>query len=468
MASDGHIEETIDYDRKNCAHPSPAGEYPFLRASEKGDELGQLAGFRVLRLLGQGGMGVVFEAEDPVLKRRVALKVIKPEISANPDAKARFLREARAAALIEHDHVVPIYQVGEDNGVAFIVMPLLRGMNLEARLAASPPLRMTELLRVGVETAKGLAAAHAHGLIHRDVKPSNIWVEPHERSIRVKILDFGLGKAIDRVSIGSADETDIVATRHTDTPPRHQDAVTDRPTTPLHLEAITSAGAIVGTPGYMSPEQAVGKELDARSDLFSLGCVLYRMVAGHLAFRGADVGSQIEATIEGQPVPLSELRPHLPTGLSSVVQRLLTKAPDERQESALAVVDDLTSPLAEATRSEAEALLADVEEKLWQQPDLRKELYSNHDVRRGYFWLLASHPHVASAIARRKIVNLAVAVFALLVVIPMLIVAYCLDWLPVPGFVVAVLCFAVTVLARDRLRKMNPQSPPATPAPPPD
>jgi len=173
----------------------------FLAPAEGPGEIGRLGGYRILKILGSGGMGVVFHAEDPALQRPVAVKAMLPRMAASASARLRFLREGRAAASLHHDHIVPIYQVGEDRGVPFLAMPLLRGESLEDRLkregeGALPP---AEVCRIGREIAEGLAAAHARGLVHRDVKPANVWLESDGESVmptsgRVKILDFGLAR----------------------------------------------------------------------------------------------------------------------------------------------------------------------------------------------------------------------------------------------------------------------------------
>jgi hypothetical protein len=191
----------------------------------------------IVKLLGQGGMGAVYLAEDTRLGRHVALKTLRRELAAKPQAKERFLREARLAAAVENDHIVPIYHVGEDAGTPYLAMPVLQGQSLEDLLRQRRVLAVPEVLFLGIQIAEGLAAAHERGLIHRDIKPSNIWVEPTGGG-RVKILDFGLARSI---------EADT---------------------------CLTQAGAIVGTPSYMAPEQARGDKLDARADLYSLGVVL--------------------------------------------------------------------------------------------------------------------------------------------------------------------------------------------------
>jgi serine/threonine protein kinase len=271
-------------------------------------ELGRLGPYAVVRLLGRGGMGAVFAADDPALGRRVALKVMRPEVAAGPEAKARFLREARAAAALQHDHVIPIHHVGEHNGVPFIVMPLLAGESLEDRLRRESPLPAAEVVRVGREAAAGLAAAHAAGLVHRDVKPDNLWLEagPGGPGGRVKVLDFGLA----RVATGGGG-------------------------------GLTQTGEVLGTPAYMSPEQAHGQPLDGRSDLFSLGCVLYRLATGEPPFRGPTPTAELLAVVGHHPPPPREVRPELPAALSGLIMRLLAKDPDRRPATARAVASAL-------------------------------------------------------------------------------------------------------------------------------
>ncbi len=266
-------------------------------------ELGRLGPYRVLKLLGAGGMGLVFQAEDTQLKRSVALKVLKPDVAAGEGARRRFLREAQAAASLTHDHVITIYQVGEAGGIPFLAMPLLKGEPLEERLRRAGALPLPEVLRVGRETAEGLAAAHARGLIHRDIKPANLWLEAGTG--RVKILDFGLARAA------------------------AEDA---------HL---TQPGLVLGTPHYMAPEQAAGETVDHRADLFSLGCVLYRMSAGELPFQGANTIAVLRAVAIGQVRPLGEVNPALPPALTDLVMQLLATDPAARPASARAVADRL-------------------------------------------------------------------------------------------------------------------------------
>jgi hypothetical protein len=283
---------------------APPADYPFLGPPQAADELGRLGGYRILRVLGTGAMGVVFQAEDARLKRLVALKVLRPSLAASADFHRRFLREAQLAAALDHEHIVPVYQVGEDRGVPFLAMKLLRGETLEDRLRrAGGRLPAAEVLRLGREVAEGLAAAHAQGLVHRDIKPANIWLEAgtHADAVtggRVKIVDFGLARG------GGPDAQ------------------------------LTQAGAVIGTPAYMAPEQANGRPVDARCDLFSLGVVLYRAYTGTLPFPGKDTLSVLSALATQTPPAPHRFVPTLPRACSGLVMRLLAKDAADRPQSA--------------------------------------------------------------------------------------------------------------------------------------
>jgi hypothetical protein len=297
----------------------------FLTPAQGPDELGRLGGYRVLRVLGAGGMGVVLEAADPKLGRHVAMKVMRPWTAGSSRSVERFLREARLAATVEHDHIVPIYLVGEENRVPFIVMPFLKGEPLDARLRREGKLPIAEAVRIARDVAEGLAAAHEAGLVHRDVKPGNLWLEA-PRS-RVKILDFGLARP-------GSDDT--------------------------HL---THSGQIVGTPAYMAPEQGRGRPVDARTDLFSLGGVLYRMVTGRQPFNGPDTMSLLTALATDTPDDPRDHNPDVPPALAALIMRLLEKDPARRPQTAREVVDALSPAieLSPATVPEAEFAF-DVEE----------------------------------------------------------------------------------------------------------
>jgi serine/threonine protein kinase len=285
--------------------------------------------YRVVRLLGEGGMGAVYLAHDDTLDRPVAIKTMRPEVAARPGAVERFLREARAAAKVAHDHVVPILHVGQDAGTPFIAMPLLEGEPLDGLLKwePRPPLGVT--LKVGCEVAAGLAAAHAKGLIHRDIKPANIWIEGdpgagrwEERFRRVKLLDFGLARP-------AAEDTQL-----------------------------TGQGVILGTPAFMSPEQARGEKVDHRTDLWSLGVVLYRMTAGRLPFRGANaMAVLVELATHAPPAPAA-LDPAVPPALSDLVMRLIAKECGQRPATAAAVEAELRAIGRQLTAGRTEAAVA--------------------------------------------------------------------------------------------------------------
>jgi len=311
------------------------------------DELGRLGGFRVLKLLGQGGMGAVFLAEDVQLRRHVALKLLKTGRSGHSGAVERFMREARAAAAVRHDHVVTIYQVGESHGVPFIAQELLEGETLDDRLQRDSRLPIAEAIRIGREIAAGLAAAHDCGLLHRDVKPSNIWLESRESGAWSQEPGVrGQGSGAGNQEPAANDQS------HPITDPRFP-----TPSSPSRVklldfglarnqqgdEQLTHAGIVVGTPAYMSPEQAASQSLDGRSDLFSLGGVLYRMVTGQLPFQGTDTLSMLRSLAVDESPPPRSLNAEVPTELSDLIAQLLAKDIKRRPQSADAVVRALAS-----------------------------------------------------------------------------------------------------------------------------
>ncbi len=285
--------------------PSYEEQIAFLAPAQEPGELGRLGEYRVLEVLGMGGMGIVFRAEDPRLERQVALKAMKPEVATSRSAKDRFLREARATAAIEHDNIVPIYQVGEDCGVPFIAMQFLRGESLADRLKRESRLSPLEVVKIGREVADGLEAAHRRGLVHRDIKPDNIWIE--EDTGRVKIVDFGLV--------------------------RNADIDTN----------LTQAGMVMGTPRYMAPEQAQGQVVDHRCDLFSLGSVLYRIASGKLPFEGGNLTAMLLAVAHADPKPLGEVSKEVDPDLAALITRLLSKDRDARPQSAAEVSRQLVA-----------------------------------------------------------------------------------------------------------------------------
>jgi serine/threonine protein kinase len=277
-----------------------------VRAAHGATELHSLGGYRIVRELGHGGMGAVYEAEDDKLKRRVAIKVMKPEIAKHQSHRERFLREARTAAKVHCDFICPIYRVGEDDGMPFIAMPLLKGQPLDRYWKQAGRLPVDEVVRIGMEVAQGLNVAHEAGLVHRDIKPANIWLET-QRSGRARavILDFGLARM-------QAED--------------------------VH---ITQSGAIIGTPAFMSPEQARGdKNVDARTDLFSLGCVLYALCTGELPFQGDTTMAVLMALASHTPVPPHKIVAEIPRPLSRLIMRLLEKNQDDRPQTAREVIEE--------------------------------------------------------------------------------------------------------------------------------
>lgn len=279
----------------------------FLAPSDDPAMLGRIGVYEVAGIIGRGGTGIVLKAFERSLNRYVAIKVLAPHLATSGAARKRFAREAQAAAAVVHEHIVPIYAVDEHQGLPYLVMRYVPGRSLQERLARRGPLETAEVLRIGRQTALGLAAAHAQGLVHRDVKPANILLESSVE--RVLLTDFGLARTVDDAS-------------------------------------LTCSGVIAGTPQYMAPEQARGEAIDHRTDLFSLGSVLYTMCAGHSPFRAETTMGVLHRICKESPRPLRELNPQAPEWLDRIVRRLHAKDPAKRFQTAEDVAELLGKRLA--------------------------------------------------------------------------------------------------------------------------
>ncbi|HKA07816.1 MAG TPA: protein kinase [Gemmataceae bacterium] len=291
------------------APPTRETDFSFLDPPEDPEHLGQIDRFKIVELVGRGGMGMVFRAFDACLQRTVALKTLEPQYARNELARSRFIREARAAAAVTHENVVTIHHVAcvEEKDLSYLVMQFVRGRSLQDRLDEGGALPVREAVRIAAATASGLAAAHATNLIHRDIKPGNILIE--QSSGRVLLTDFGLARLTEDVR-------------------------------------LTQSGFVAGTPLYMSPEQARGEEVDHRSDLFSLGSVLYTMLTGEPPFQGSSPFTVLKQVTDSRPKAVQSLNPAVPNSLADVLDKLMEKVPKNRFADAAEAACALQAELA--------------------------------------------------------------------------------------------------------------------------
>lgn len=316
---DEPLAEECDWDSATgpAASFSQTSILNLLAPSDDERMLGRLGTYEVLGVIGAGGMGIVLKALDPALNRYVAIKILAPHLGSSGAARQRFSREAQAAAAVVHDSVIEIHGVAETKGLPYLVMSYVRGQSLQRRIDDSGPLALVEILRIGMQAANGLAAAHAQGLVHRDVKPANILLADGVE--RVKLTDFGLARAADDAS-------------------------------------LTRTGIIAGTPQYMSPEQTRGEAVDQASDLFSLGSVLYTLCTGRAPFRSETSYGVLRRITDEEPRPIREINPEIPEWLCQIIGRLMAKASAERYASASEVSALLEECLAHVQRPTEVAL----------------------------------------------------------------------------------------------------------------
>lgn len=296
-----HLNSETRRSSHTTSHEIPVSNpFPFLEPAQSDDEIGRLGNYRIRGILGLGGMSYVFDGEDLQLGRRVALKVLRPDFN-EPVIHERFLQEAKLLASLPHEHIVTVYQIAEAGGLPYMSMERLEGCSLQERLVKDHWLPLKEALQITREAAQGLQIAHEAGLVHRDIKPANIWLESRDGVFRrVKLIDFGIARNL------------------------------------KDNKGLTYGGLVLGTPMYMSPEQAGGFPVDGRSDLYSLGGVLFEMLSGKPPFAGKDTDTRmlLRSIVNGEMNQLDELGPHVPPPVASMIQKLLSPDPRQRYQSA--------------------------------------------------------------------------------------------------------------------------------------
>jgi two-component system, LytTR family, response regulator len=318
-------------------------------ALNSGDSIGH---YRIVSRLGEGGMGEVYLATDTRLDRNVALKVLPPAMAQDRGRMERFEREAKAASALNHPNVAHIYEIGEDGGIQFLAMEFIEGTSLEKRID-NKPLPVREISDIGGQIADALDAAHAKSIVHRDIKPANIMITPRGH---VKVLDFGLAKVV---------ETSHAVSR-----------------TQMETRAVSAAGMLLGTVEYMSPEQALGREVDHRSDIFSLGVVLYQMATGRVPFAGSTPSETIARILEAQPEAMARFNYDLPEELERVVRKCLEKDRERRYQSARDVMVDLHELTREHEPAPAAHVLSKIRAVIVDDEDLARQIlreYLKHE-----------------------------------------------------------------------------------------
>ena len=311
-AEDSWWSEAKEYLTEDGSQQELGETLSFLNPTDNPRMMGRFGGYEIAGLIGQGGMGIVLKGFDDSLNRYAAIKVLAPQLATRGSSRNRFAREAQAAAAVVHDNVIAIHGVSEAAGLPFLVMPYVRGESLQKRLDRDGAMTPTEIVRIAHQIASGLAAAHAQGLVHRDIKPANILLP--EGVQRVLITDFGLARAVDDSN-------------------------------------LTGTGILAGTPQFMSPEQARGDIVDPRSDLFSLGTVIYSMCTGRNPFRASNPYGILRRIIEDKPRPVRQVNPEIPAWLDSIVVRLHEKSPNDRYQSAAELAELLEKCLAHLQNS---------------------------------------------------------------------------------------------------------------------